>query len=33
MIEFTVNDMSCNHCVQSITRAVKGSWRCETPQN
>jgi len=23
MIEFTVNDMSCNHCVQSITRAVK----------
>jgi copper chaperone len=23
MIEFTVKDMSCNHCVQSITRAVK----------
>lgn len=24
MIEFTVKDMTCNHCVQSITRAVKG---------
>jgi copper chaperone len=23
MIEFTVKDMTCNHCVASITRAVK----------
>ena len=24
MIEFTVKDMTCNHCVMSITKAVKG---------
>lgn len=23
MFEFTVDGMSCNHCVQAITRAVK----------
>jgi copper chaperone len=32
MIEFTVNDMTCNHCAMSITKAVKGvdaAGRCE----
>ena len=24
MIRFTVPDMSCNHCVQTITTAVRG---------
>ena len=24
MIEFTVNDMTCGHCVSTITKAVKG---------
>jgi len=23
MIEFTVNDMTCNHCAATITKAVK----------
>jgi copper chaperone len=32
MIEFTVNDMTCGHCVSTITRAVKdvdAAGRCE----
>ena len=32
MIEFTVNDMTCNHCAATITKAVKGvdaGGRCE----
>jgi len=32
MIQLTVNDMTCNHCVSTITRAVKdvdGASRCE----
>lgn len=32
MIEFTVKDMTCNHCAASITRAVKqvdAEGRCE----
>jgi copper chaperone len=32
MIEFTVNDMTCGHCVSTIARAVKdvdASGRCE----
>ena len=32
MIEFTVNDMTCSHCVSTITRAVKDvdtAGRCE----
>lgn len=24
MIEFTVKDMTCNHCAATITKAVKG---------
>jgi copper chaperone len=24
MIEFTVRDMTCNHCAATITKAVKG---------
>jgi copper chaperone len=24
MIEFTVSDMTCNHCAATITKAVKG---------
>lgn len=26
MIEFTVNDMSCNHCVGTITKAVQAAF-------
>lgn len=26
MIEFTVNDMSCNHCVGAITKAVEAAF-------
>lgn len=26
MIEFTVNDMSCNHCVGAITKAVQAAF-------
>lgn len=32
MIEFTVNDMTCGHCVSTITKAVKEldpAARCE----
>lgn len=32
MIEFTVKDMTCNHCAATITKAVKevdASGRCE----
>jgi copper chaperone CopZ len=25
MVEFKVNDMSCNHCVGTITKAVKAA--------
>lgn len=26
MIQFTVNDMSCNHCVGAITKAVESAF-------
>jgi len=32
VIEFTVNDMTCGHCVSSVTKAVKeadAAARCE----